>query len=514
MPACATGETSVSPTGESKVDRAEKKELVAELNGVFKKAAGVGVVASAASDSHTLAQASVHTPATSTSGSSGSGDGGGGALATNSATTGTRGAVTVRQSTTVAGVGSDGSASRSGASIGAHGVPGEGATAQATVSMGVVTGVGVELMATQHAGDVIADGAVSLRNAPSVPGLRILDGSLAVQGESGSAQASTPVGQEGARHLRGEGGFTVQSGIVLLGAPDGRRWRARVDGGELRCTTDGTAPGGRTVFVPSSGSLDVFVIAEGGADLSLAVGTSISSHAHTSGDVATSARTTALSTRAVTALNRLLESVPARSPDALRLASAVSLVMDQAQSADPRFYDTPIVGRSVVFVVDVSYSMGDLDPGATDLPLGRSAMPRKLDVARAELVKVLASVPSGVSVNVVAFSSGVQTLWTATRGMDDASLNAAIDWIANLRPEDETEPVSALRTALGMSPEQLVLLSDGRPSYRAPVTQEVMSLTASFSASVRLDVVGIGADQDTELLNALASRGHGTLRQR
>jgi large subunit ribosomal protein L10 len=43
MPACATGEMKISPTGESKVDRSEKSELVAELNGVFKKTSVVVV---------------------------------------------------------------------------------------------------------------------------------------------------------------------------------------------------------------------------------------------------------------------------------------------------------------------------------------------------------------------------------------------------------------------------------------------------------------------------------------
>ena len=40
---CATGGTIVPPTGESTLDRAEKKELVAELNGVFQKASVVVV---------------------------------------------------------------------------------------------------------------------------------------------------------------------------------------------------------------------------------------------------------------------------------------------------------------------------------------------------------------------------------------------------------------------------------------------------------------------------------------
>jgi hypothetical protein len=145
---------------------------------------------------------------------------------------------------------------------------------------------------------------------------------------------------------------------------------------------------------------------------------------------------------------------------------------------------------------------------------GLAATPSKLDVARAELVKVLASVPSTVTVNVIAFSSRVHTLWSAPRAMDDNLLNEAIRWVAALRPQDETHPLEALQAAAAMQPDQIVLLSDGRPSDSDAVLQNVLGAVERMSTRSRVDVVGFGADQDRAFLTALASRGRGTLRLR
>jgi antitoxin (DNA-binding transcriptional repressor) of toxin-antitoxin stability system len=161
-------------------------------------------------------------------------------------------------------------------------------------------------------------------------------------------------------------------------------------------------------------------------------------------------------------------------------------------------------------MVDVSYSMSDADPQGSWF----AANPSKLDVARAELVKVLASVPPGVRVNVVAFSSHVATLWPASRTMDDAGLAEAVRWVAALRPADETHPLEALEAAAALNPDQIVLLSDGRPSDSEAVLRSVVQRVDVIAARARVDVVGFGADQDREFLATLAGHGRGTLRLR
>ena len=222
----------------------------------------------------------------------------------------------------------------------------------------------------------------------------------------------------------------------------------------------------------------------------------------------------ALSTQAMGALDELLRVAPAGSDDALRIAAAVEVTLRDAERAGPAFYNVPIRGRSIVLVVDVSYSMSESDPRAVDLSIAPGLTPTKLDVARAELVKVLGSLPPDVAVNIVAFSSNVTCLWQNPRTLDQATLSEAIRWVGALQPRDETEPVAAIEAAASMQPEQIVLLSDGRPTDRDTIARALLGLAEGVSSRMRLDVVGIGPDQDRTFLAALAARGRGELRLR
>ena len=171
------------------------------------------------------------------------------------------------------------------------------------------------------------------------------------------------------------------------------------------------------------------------------------------------------------------------------------------------------MGRSVVIAVDVSYSMSDPDPAAAAHALTMRARPTKLDVARAEMVKFLASLPPDVTVNVVAFSSGQRTLWPAPRTLDEAALNEAIRWIAGLGVVERDAPRRGAerrgRDAVG----QIVMVTDGRPTYRETETA-LMGVAATLRGQhIRLDVVGVGADQDASFITDLAVAGGGSARQ-
>ena len=74
--------------------------------------------------------------------------------------------------------------------------------------------------------------------------------------------------------------------------------------------------------------------------------------------------------------------------------------------------------------------------------------------------------------------------------------------------------MAALEAAAAMQPEQIVLLSDGRPTEREPVERTLLGLADGVSSRIRLDVVGIGPDEDRPFLAALAERGRGELRLR
>lgn len=429
---------------------------------------------------------------------------------------------------TTAGAGGGGSTS-GGASMAAS------TSANVTVSLGRVTGVTVERVVAGDRGDLIGGGELTLVGAPVTTGLAVLDGRVTTSARvdlgAGSVRraSSTSVNTLARRGAR----WTVSGGTVLLGDGQGRRWRARVvSGGTLEMHTEGTNPQGNTVWSPGAGELRVEIIASGDQRLVLdgvlpgnlpGTGIAVASRGASGRGAAGEQRVEAaaggvieagIPARAQRALDALIHAAPRGSRESLRLAAAVDMVLRGSVSDEPSEQTVPVRGRSVVLLVDVSYSMNDVDPRASDLALGRDARPTKLDVARAELVKILGSLPEGVTANVIAFSSASNQLWTQTRVVDDAGLEAAVRWIAGLRVADETHPLEALEAAAAMRPEQIVLLSDGRPSHREEVTQAVLGLASGLSSRIRIDVVGVGPDQDRTFLAALADRGHGVLRSR
>lgn len=482
--------------------------------------AAAGVVAGLASalaesgsaDSQATVTAPVHGPATTVASSGGmattttGGDASPGVAVTTGASATTTTTTTLTTATATSG-----------------GAVSGGGSATATLQMGRVGGVTIERMVTVGVDDdVIAGGAIVLDGAPVVDGgLVVVDGEIELAGAAGSSTHTTTTTtttttrvrttvRGGVRvHAQGAGSarWRVTGGAVVVADRSGHRWRMRVQGGDLAVRTEGANPEGRAVWVPSDGTLRVEVTAMGDARLALTGDAPALSVAPPGGNVVLGAPTLA-------ALDELLGAVPAGSDEALRLASAVQVTLREAERATPAFYNVPIRGRSIVLVVDVSYSMREPDPRALDLSISPDHTPTKLDVARAELVKVLGSLPADVSVNVVAFSSSVTRLWQNPRVMDAAGLSEAIRWVAGLQPRDETEPVAALEAAASMQPEQIVLLSDGRPTDRDTIAHALLGLAEGVSSRMRLDVVGIGPDQDRTFLAALAARGRGELRLR
>jgi hypothetical protein len=361
------------------------------------------------------------------------------------------------------------------------------------------TSVDVQRIQVPGGVHVVAGGAITITGTglPQGEDLTVIDGSLEFDDpELATARtdraARVVVRASPRRSLRVRAG-----GTLLVSNPHGRRWRVRVEGGELVARTEGSNPSGRVVWQPTGGEVRVTVLATGSDTLTLEGG-------------GLPEATVDFSPRVRAALDAFIAAVPSGSREAGRLASAVQVVLRQAESAEPSFYTIPVRGRSLVVMIDISYSMSDPDPNGA----GFAYVPTKLDVARAELVKVLASVPQDTVVNVIAFSSTVHRLWDAPRAMDDVSLRTAIQWTAALRPADETHPLEALNAAAAMNPEQIILLSDGRPSNSEAVLRSLLARVEEIAPRTRVDVVGFGADQDRIFLGALAARGRGTLRLR
>lgn len=376
---------------------------------------------------------------------------------------------------------------------------GDATPSPAETSLRIGAGVSTSLvrMTVADGPDVLGGGTLLLDGAPALRDLRVIDGRILPRGANPGL--NTRAGG------RAQARMEVDGGVLLLGDGHGRRWRCRVEGGSMRLRTEGANPQGVAVWTPTDATLRVSVTVQGDMRLSL--------HGD-SPAIALATSPVSLPARVMGALDALILAAPRGSAESLRLASAVQVSIRQAESADPAVYAVPVSGRSVALLLDVSYSMRDLDPAAVWFELGPEARPTKLDVARAELVKVLASLPEGTTVNLIAFSTGARALWSAPRTIDDAGLDEAIRWLAGLRPADETHPAGAIELAATMRPEQIVMISDGRPSGDHEDSRTLLGFVQGISVRTRLDVVGVGPDQDRDFLAALARHGRGSLRTR
>jgi secreted protein with Ig-like and vWFA domain len=203
-----------------------------------------------------------------------------------------------------------------------------------------------------------------------------------------------------------------------------------------------------------------------------------------------------------------------------------------ALSFDIQFYGLPLGGADdLVFVLDRS---GSMDGG-------------KLDGAKAELLGVLDRLPDGTRVGLVFFNTGVAE-WTlasvagatasdvvggdsATRWLAGASAalvtrasgadrrlvalsplyrRHAYGFIGSIDASGSTAAVPALRAAASMGARHIVFLSDGLANTDGD-GGELMSLAADCGRQgVRIDTVGLGEDQDFQVLQTMAASTGGT----
>lgn len=350
-------------------------------------------------------------------------------------------------------------------------------------------------------------------------------------GESGSVGVRGPtVGGGGARRGanhhgrdrgrgRGQGVVVVQAdvpatrelrgGSLVLESPDGAQWAVDIDGGDMDAAIRAAVAGGQPPSVIARlrvRGVRQTRLARGAARATPNV---VASGANSDASARPVRHRRTLSPRERLALSTLLQ-VHADSPNgSAGLDAAARAVEDEEVATDdgpPMFYQIPIVGRRLVIAVDVSYSMRDSDPQAHSI---NGTLPSKLDMLRAQLAKLLGALPPDIAVNIIAFSSDAQVLWDAPRVLDEASLIEAVRWVARLRPMDETHPLAAVQRAVSMQSDQVIMLTDGRPTYADSEEPALMGVAGGMQAGVRLDVVGIGPDQNAVFLDALARRGHG-----
>ncbi|MFG0317021.1 MAG: VWA domain-containing protein [Planctomycetota bacterium JB042] len=193
--------------------------------------------------------------------------------------------------------------------------------------------------------------------------------------------------------------------------------------------------------------------------------------------------------------------------------------LEKRYAEAPRFYGVPIVGRRVVFVIDGSGSMQEVIDPAT--------MKTKIAAARAELSGTIEGLDEEVRFDIVGFNDDVrqlaETFLPATKG----NKRRAARFIHGTGSFGWTDLFGALTRAIGLTdvggrmgrkarpvPDQVVLLSDGRPTRGLmtngfDIVEEVSRLNRT--RDLRIDTIAFGDEADRVFLGLLAERNGGEL---
>ncbi|MFH0946539.1 MAG: VWA domain-containing protein [Planctomycetota bacterium] len=185
----------------------------------------------------------------------------------------------------------------------------------------------------------------------------------------------------------------------------------------------------------------------------------------------------------------------------------------------PRFYGVPALGKRIVFVIDVSGSMLE--------PLEPFGAVSKISMARRELVATIRALPQETRINLVKFNPVVR-VWSeefvqATQG----NKLRAEKFFHGQEGSGGTNLFGGLQQALGVAgtgrrlegesrslPDQIILLSDGRPTVglltnAEDIVEEVSDMARDLG--LRIDTVAFGLDADQDFLRNLAGRNGGML---
>lgn len=203
-------------------------------------------------------------------------------------------------------------------------------------------------------------------------------------------------------------------------------------------------------------------------------------------------------------------------------------VIVEIQSAPvPEFFGIPLDNATdVVFVLDMSGSMDEVASGRLaqysvtpttppppppdpNQPPPPPPAPKKIDVAKAELVDALAKLPVGTRVNVIFFNRYLEALGADVEPLSDQSRDAMIKSVSTVGATGSTALAPAMRAAFLMSAKRIVLLSDGLGNVGGGADSVLRDAREAIRGGVRIDTIGLGAGQDGDLLSTLASESGG-----
>jgi hypothetical protein len=136
-------------------------------------------------------------------------------------------------------------------------------------------------------------------------------------------------------------------------------------------------------------------------------------------------------------------------------------------------------------------------------------IPRKIDVAQYELVEALARLPAGTRLNVIFFNDELEALAADVVAVDDNGRANMIAFVRDTTPTGSTALAPAMRLAFLMNARRVVLLSDGLGNTGGGPAAVLRDAREAMRGGIRIDTIGLGNNQDADLLRTLASESGG-----
>jgi len=93
--------------------------------------------------------------------------------------------------------------------------------------------------------------------------------------------------------------------------------------------------------------------------------------------------------------------------------------------------------------------------------------------------------------------------------LEEASRDGMIAFVRELTATGSTALVPAMRTAFLMNARRIVLLSDGMGNVGGDSSDLLRDAREAMRGGVRIDTIGLGAQQDAALLRTLARESGG-----
>jgi hypothetical protein len=204
--------------------------------------------------------------------------------------------------------------------------------------------------------------------------------------------------------------------------------------------------------------------------------------------------------------------------------------MHASVSVRVSFFGIPLdQAQDVVFVLDRSGSMSGVATGFSGQAVGMSEtqavvaglgamvvngatgnrLPSKLEAAKQELVRTIRAMPDGTRFNIIFFDDEINALSRSMMTLHGGTRAGVERFITGIDAGGSTAAVPALELAYQIRAQRVILLSDGLANSGGDADELLERARSQIAMGVRFDTVGIGLDQDLELMQKLAGESGG-----